>query len=73
MSAASPVRNVVTIDTEPTAPKGRFLARWGVRLIEEQNLTIIEFLDNPWYTERARRRAHRLNNLHRALRALRLV
>ena len=73
MSAASSARNVVTIDTEPPAPRGRFLARWGVRLIEEQNLTIIEFLDNPWYTEPARRRDRRLNALHRALRALRLA
>ncbi|MGC4046319.1 MAG: hypothetical protein QM758_21220 [Armatimonas sp.] len=73
MSAASTAHTVVTIDTEPPAPKGRFLAQWGVRLIEEQNLAIIEFLDNPWYTEPARRRARRMNALHRALQALRLV
>jgi hypothetical protein len=73
MSATSSARNVVTIDTEPPAPRGRYLARWGARVIEQDKLAIVEFVDNPWYTENARRRDARLSTLQRALAALKLV
>ena len=52
---------------------GRFLPRWKARAIQKGNITVIEFLDNPWYTEPARKRGVRQRLLHRFLRTLRLT
>ena len=59
---------------EPSdAARGRFLPRWQARVIQRGNVSVVEFLDRPWYSEPARRLEVRRRVLHRILRALRLV
>ena len=58
---------------EPPDAVGRFLPRWQARVIRQGNVSVVEFLDKPWYTQPARKLGARRRILHRVLRALRLA
>ena len=59
--------------SEPPAAVGRYLPRWRARVLKRGNVSVVEFLDRPWYSEPARKLGVRRRILHRILRALRLV
>jgi hypothetical protein len=59
--------------TLPRRTTGRFLSTYRARVIEQDDLVIVEFIDRPWFTDRMRRQEARRTAWCQVLRRLRLI
>lgn len=55
------------------AIRGRFYPRWRARVIEQDDLFVVEFVDRPWYTEPGRRQEKRRQSFVDLLQAMHLL